>query len=555
MFIDARKMPSGKDHQYDVCIVGAGAAGLTIALEMRDRPWRVALLEAGGLDADGPTQALYAGDNVGRPYEPLATARSRYFGGSTNCWGGSCRPMEDSDFLARPWVPNSGWPITRDEMRPFVERARDVLGLGPFDDVATWAARLRAGGTGFLPVEEEGLENRVALFAGAKRLGDVHRESIRSAANVTCLLNANVTAFEANADASLVERVRVATLGGNAFSVSAKVFVLCCGGIENARLLLLSNAVEAAGLGNRHGLVGRYFADHPRVRSSVVRLADQRRHRSAYDETLCLARHRLHLPRPPIHAALSPAPALQERERLLNSRTYLVAQYHGEASAAVKAIRDLRVRLRQRHKFGTPVDSAAAVLRDTLPQILPHLHEVAYALFDNVVNPAWVERRFALETVLEPVPNPESRVTLGTARDALGLNVARLDWRLTAQDRDNFLRTHRIVDGALVRLGLVRSSALPDDPGALWDGHLSWCWHHMGTTRMHRDPRHGVVDAQCRVHGVGNLFVGGSSVFPTMGSDHPTINIVALALRLADQVSALFGRDAGAAAGLVADAA
>lgn len=141
------------------------------------------------------------------------------------------------------------------------------------------------------------------------------------------------------------------------------------------------------------------------------------------------------------------------------------------------------------------------------------------------------------------MPNPDSRVTLGTERDELGLNMPRVDWRLTAQDRENFMETHDLIHGTLARRGLILPDAGPAGLEQAWAERLSWCWHHMGTTRMHEDPRRGVVDARCRVHGVQNLYIGGSSAFPTMGSDHPTINLVALALRLSEELVARLKRN------------
>lgn len=538
MIIDARTLPNETALSADVCIVGAGAAGLAIARSMSGKPWKVLLLESGGLNVDGRTQTLYAGDNVGLPYERLATARSRYFGGSTNCWGGFCRPFEPIDLEARDGLPNSGWPFGASELAPYLRGSHEILNLGePAYDTADWAEMLRPQGIGFLPIDGGPLENRVARISDQPRVGASSHDVIRAAPNVTCCMNANALEFVTNDTASVVTRVRCATLNGVRFSVGARLFILCCGGIENVRLLMLSNRVQEAGLGNGNDLVGRYFTDHPRIKSTAVRLADQKRHRRLYDMTLCLSRRRLNATSLPIMAALGPTAATQRAMGLLNSRTYLVAQYHGEATAGFRALRELKLLLSDRRKFGASPDNMGAVLRDTLPSIATHLPDLAYAVFDNVVNPDWVQRRFALETVMEPVPNPDSRVTLGTERDELGLNRPVVDWRLTAKDREDFLRTHDLIRQTLTEKGLILSEGEPGDAEQGWEERKTWCWHHMGTTRMDDDPARGVVDSQCRVHGVHNLYVGGSSVFPAMGSDHPTINLVALALRLSDRLA------------------
>jgi len=548
MIDDARTLPDGAELTTDLCVVGGGAAGITLARALAGTAHRVLVLESGGLKPDGATQALYAGESVGQPYEQLATARSRYFGGSSNCWGGLCRPFEDIDLAARPWVPHSGWPFGREELAPYYERAHAILDLGPCDyDTGRWQERL-GDGIRFLPVDGAAAENRVAKLSARPKLGEAHRAALAAAGNVVVLLNANVTELETNGTASAVERVHCAVLDGQRFTVKARMVVLCAGGIENPRLLLLSNRVQAAGLGNGHDLVGRFFTDHPRVKSSVVRLADQGRHRGLYDMTLLLSRRRLNAPHLPVCASVAPTAEVQRDMGLLNSRTYLVARYHGEATDAFRALTELRLLLANRRKYGISGPPAGPVLRAALPRIVLQAPRLAGAMLDNVLNPSWVRRSFTLETVLEPVPNPDSRVTLTTRRDALGLNLPRVDWRLTAQDRDNFMRTHALIRGTLASKGVIREPRPgegQDEAGAnvadLWPGAVGWCWHHMGTTRMHDDPRQGVVDRNGKVHGVANLYVAGSSVFPTMGSDHPTINIVALTLRLSEHLTALLG--------------
>lgn len=544
MIIDARTLPDTTVLDADVCIIGGGAAGLSIARALSGQPWKVILLESGGFTADGRTQSLYAGANIGLKYERLATARSRYFGGSTNCWGGFCRPFEPIDLEARSWVPNSGWPFGVETLQPYYARAHAILGLAHTTyDATYWSWKLQPQGIGFLPIDGEVLENRVAQISQQPRISVDSAPAVTMADNVSCYLNANVTEILTNDTASVVERVRCATLSGIRFVVNARYFVLCSGGIDNARLLLLSNRTETNGLGNRHDLVGRYFTDHPRIKSTVVKLTDQKRHRRLYDMTLTLSRRRLNVPHLPIAAAMSPTDATQRRLGLLNSRSYLVAQYHGEATEGFRALHDVRMLLSDRRKFGTTDGNVGALLREALPRIATHLPNLAYAMFDNVVNPEWVQRSFFLETIVEPVPNPESRVTLSTDRDELGLNTTCVDWRLTAQDRENYLRTHDLIRSALTERGLIEPGVDPQDAEQGWEERLSWCWHHMGTTRMHEDPRQGVVDPQCKVHGIHNLYIGGSSVFPTMGSDHPTINLVALALRLSDEVAMRLRRD------------
>src|SRR5271163_1943823 len=133
MFIDLRSIPDGTEITTEICIVGAGAAGITLAREFNGSGMACALLESGGTDFDSKTQELYAGDNIGRPFLDLTTCRLRYFGGTTNHWGGWCLPLDPIDFEAREGLAYRGWPFGRFELYRWYRQAQDVCKIGPFD--------------------------------------------------------------------------------------------------------------------------------------------------------------------------------------------------------------------------------------------------------------------------------------------------------------------------------------------------------------------------------------------------------------------------------------
>ena len=203
--------------------------------------------------------------------------------------------------------------------------------------------------------------------------------------------------------------------------------------------------------------------------------------------------------------------------------------FPGETMLRLPELAELRRQLRRRRPSPT---------RNRLARGLGLAHKLAYHGYANLDWPAFLTRYHQVETVVEPVPDRDSRVTLSTERDALGLNRSRLDWRVGAAEKRTMRRVHQLIDEEMRRAGIgeLEPGLADDAPG--WPRSLGWCWHHMGTTRMDDDPRHGVVDRNCRVHGVGNLYIAGSSVFPTCGSDTPTVTITALALRLADHMAA-----------------
>jgi choline dehydrogenase-like flavoprotein len=149
-------------------------------------------------------------------------------------------------------------------------------------------------------------------------------------------------------------------------------------------------------------------------------------------------------------------------------------------------------------------------------------------------------RLYVVKNVAEQAPNPDSRVVLSRERDALDCPRVALCWRTSPLDKRTAHRAREIFGEELWRAGAGRLQSSLEGEGKPWPARLRGARHHMGTTRMHSDPRRGVVDANCRVHGIANLYVAGSSVFPTSGAANPTLTIVALALRLAGHVNQVF---------------
>ena len=556
MITDARQVAQSHPLFFDVCIVGGGAAGITLAIELAERGTRVVLLEGGGLSPDPMTQELYVGENLGLTRERLSESRSRYLGGSTNCWGGWCRPLDDIDFETRPWIADSGWPITKAALAPYYRRSQAWLQLPELGyDLSDWREGIAQREASLLPIERTGLQNVLSQLSPPTRYGMQYRERLNGLPNLTVMLFANAARILTNETASSVTGIEVKTLNGNRFTVGAKCFTLASGGIENARLLLLSNQVQTVGLGNGHDVVGRYYMDHPRVKSHLLRVSDAKRYRTLYDATL----HRIHTGRGAvsrdIEIHLAPTFEQQRLLELSNSRTYLVARYSNDLTKSFFALKALQRAISGRSHFGYPRSRVFRDVMRQLPTLLLNAPTTALTVADVRFNSIRTRNDYSLETVFEPVPNRQSRVTLSANVDALGLKQAVVDWRLTDQDRDNFQRQTQLVLDGLSQMGVVQPSAGGRVPEAIWPDDVMGCWHHMGTTRMSEDPARGVVNADCRVHGLHNLYIAGSSVFPTVGSDSPTITIVALALRLADRISMELARPEVVTAGQARSAA
>ncbi|NQZ95098.1 MAG: GMC family oxidoreductase [Myxococcales bacterium] len=520
MLIDARSVQNERTLETDVCIIGAGAAGITLAREFIDQPFRVFLLESGGFEFDAESQSLYAGENVGLPYS-LVQSRLRFFGGATNHWVGWCRPLEEIDFETRPRIPHSGWPIRRADLQPFYERAQAICQLGPYEyEPEAWASR----DSPLLQFAGDRVVNTVYQFSPPTRFGRAYRAEVLRAGNVATCLHGNAIEIETTETARSATSVRVACLSGNQFRVAARLVLLAAGGIENARLLLLSNGVQREGIGNQKDLVGRFFMDHPHHTSGVVLPSDPALSTALYTGSTATEKVGAH-----VAIALS---ARVQREEGLGSfvASLFPPRTWPQVSKGVASLDYLTSSLREGEMPDHFAEHLGAVVAD--------FDDVARASYGRLFggNKRPPSTLLSLHGRSEHLPNPDSRVSLAEERDSLGQRRVRLDWRLGSADKRTIRRAHEIIAEEMGRAGLGRVKLVVDEDYTLWSQSIRGGSHHMGTTRMHEDPNHGVVDADCRVHGMANLFVAGSSVFPTCGYANPTLTLVALAVRLADHV-------------------
>jgi choline dehydrogenase-like flavoprotein len=568
VFADAREVPGDSALEADLCIIGAGAAGITLAREFIGRSIRVAVLESGGMDFNPETQSLYDGPVIGLPYFPLDIPRLRYFGGTTNHWAGVSRPFDEVDFERRDWIPFSGWPVRKQDMDPYYVRAQQVVQLTSNRwDTQSWLER-----DPFEPLAlvEDRVVTRVDQIVppDLRSFGTLYGDELRLAPNVTVYLEANVTEILTDEGDAAATQVLVATLSGNRFAVSAKAFVVAVGGIDNARLLLASRGQQPRGLGNQNDVVGRFFLEHPRFVAGVV---------SPADPGLSVAFYQAHkVGDTLIQPQLALSREVQRAEGLADVQfridpVYDEALERATQSRDVESLRALRRALAHKgmgdlgqdlsnvvsdlmtwHRFtipGAPIpvpypEVIGEVLRSTRRErqsLIPGLlGDVAAFLYTRIERDVPVDS-LLVTTRFEPIPNPDSRVMLVDRRDELGMPRAQLNWRLSDLDRHNVRRAMEILGTEIGRAGVGRLRILLEQNESAWPADLIGGYHLIGTTRMNDDPKHGVVDRDCRVHGMSNLYIAGSSVFPTAGSGNPTLLIVALALRLADYLKRVIG--------------
>jgi len=492
-FQDARTLPRDTVLTPDLAIVGGGPAGIALALAMAQAGRSILLLESGAESFEAPTQKLYEGGESGVPYIALDGGRLRFLGGSTNHWGGWCRPLDEIDFERRDTLPHSGWPFARSEIEPYFARAQALVEAGPwiYDESGTTVSEKG-------PVLQLGTGGvYTTWFQFSKTLGGVlpthfgerYREDLKRAPGLSPLLNANVTGIRLSRDGGHVDRLDIATLSGNRLTVKPRCTVLAAGAIENARLLLASNDVMKAGVGNGNDLVGRFFADHPIPRNVATLVVFDGKLAPIYSNSQTVAEGAV------MRAALSPRQEFLRVQGLAGSLTTVENPVKLDAFGTATVVTTAQA-------LGVEASSA---------------------------------RAFSLGCGMEMAPDPERRITLGAERDALGMPVSNLHMTVSDDDFAHFRQTLAELGRQLLaaKAGMIHLTYRQRHE---WMAGMDWGNHHLGTTRMSADPKRGVVDADSKVHGIANLYIAGSSVFPTYGSSNPTLNLVALTLRLADRL-------------------
>jgi len=531
MLIDLNDAAAPGLLETDVCVVGGGAAGVALARKLVNAGHDVCLLEAGGMDFEQATQELCLGDIVGMDYYELEHSRLRFFGGTTNIWGGRSVPLSRIDFEKREWVPHSGWPIKLADLEPYYQIAHDSLELGDYEYSQEMWNKLQLKPIGFDPDEVAHLFWR---FDNKKeRFNSSQVDDLIAAPNARIVLHANVISIQAGEQARDVRHLVVRTLQGHEAHCRARHFVLACGAIENARLLLLSDDVEKGGVGNAGDQVGRYFMEHPHGRIAHIKTEDPAWFWAQY-------RKRFPAAGPPVAPALVTPEALQHSRRILNSAATFKIERNPELGLGLGN----KVYLNLKHDLNATQTNRRIwhLYRELLNWLQKH---VSMTLLRSIVRIKKME--LYLMARAEQAPNPDSRVKLSNGVDALGCRRGDLDWQLSELDKRSVLELARAVGREFERLGLGELQTAPwlEDGTDAWPvdptvgNHPIGGYHHMGTTRMSESVATGVVDANCTVHGYSNLHIAGSSVFTTGGWANPTLTILALTHRLGDHLDAL----------------
>lgn len=429
--------------------------------------------------------------------------------------------MTETDFKTRPWVDLNGWPYPLDALGPYFPKAQELLQVGPYNyDPAYWSTDHGR----FLSFTENTLENRIWQLSPRTNFGTTHREKFRSSNDITVLLNATATDILTEASARVVEGIEVRSLHGKRVVIKAKHFVIACGGIDNPRLLLLARQHRPNGLGNDHDQVGRYFMQHPHVSAASVRFMQSKRWIKSYKD---FKRGNLWL-----RGWIGLTDAAQEQHQALNCVAAVINRYISDSLTHSQAIGYVTLKriLLDLRRGRVPANFAAEVatmVRDTRGILVGFMRHVR-------------DQNGGLYVMAEQAPNPDSCIRLSPDLDSMGLPKAEIDWRLLPIDKHTIRMLVQQAANEFRRLGIA--DVTPDEwlttDDHTWPISLAGGQHHMGTTRMSSSPKEGVVDPDARVHGMDNLYIAGSSIFPTVGCANPTLTLLATSLKLANHLQA-----------------
>ncbi|MCX6219278.1 GMC family oxidoreductase [Spirosoma sp.] len=548
MIVTKNTFPPGHTLDADICIIGSGPAAISMALSFDGSPLSVIVLTGGSWSETIPNQDLYRGSVSPRgSHEPLEENRRRQFGGTSSAWGGRCMPFEPVDFKTRSWVPDSGWPFAYADLHSYYEQAADLCQIGRFEFNAQKA---------FPDSRQEilkGLDSDELVSYPLERwsppvhFGKAYQKQLENSPNIQVLLDAHVISLQTQETTDSVSHVDV-SMTDKMLSVQARKFVLATGGIENARLLLAStNDRFPNGLGNQHDNVGRYYMVHISGTYAELKLHDKEKLMADFERDTggVYCRRRWWFPEP-----------VQAKNKLLNTIFFLYHPIqkngHRDVLFSSRFIAKSVLSILNQRSFHRSMNKA----KQLMPDLREHTINIARNGLMDVPDlirlglkrmakrrlpyllPSRRNEFWGLYFQAEQSPNRTSRVRLSDSqKDSFGIPRAEVQLAFLEADIESIVKTHALFVRAFIEqeLGEIRYS----EPGLrtyLRERMQTFnsASHHIGTTRMSDDPQTGVVDRDAKVYGLDNLYVAGSSVFPTGGHANPTLTIVAHALQLAN---------------------
>jgi choline dehydrogenase-like flavoprotein len=519
--IDANKPMTLDLHNADICIMGGGIAGITLARKLKNSRYKILLVESGDENYQQNVQNLYSADKKPELFPDPLSSRLRMLGGSSNHWENSTERLDPIDLTKRDWIPDSGWPIKYEELVKYYSEAELYCGLDDEGyDLKYWADefnfedKLNNSGT----VNNAIVKSSFPFTRFFVKYGD----ELRKADNINIIVNANV--LDIDIDSGIIKSITISNLNGQHYNVKAKVFVMCFGGIENARMLLHFNTTNNNQLGNQYDNVGRYFMEHPTIRAANFFPFEGELHRIyngiQYNGQLIKARFKL-------------TEGAQIQHKMNNLRLFLTKSSNIRLSEGVSSAHVVKDSLKNSELPDNFGNHLINIVKDI--DIISELYlrkEFDTSLFDSVDEYGG----YQFISMIEQSPNRNNRITLGDDVDQLKIRKINIEWTIQDNDKAMAWKSLEILakDPVINEIGRIR--ILKENESRIWGNQLGFGHHHIGTTRMSDDITKGVVNSTLKVYGTNNLYISGSSVFPTGGHVPPTLTIVALTLRLADKI-------------------
>ncbi len=491
MFRDLKDFSSKKILNYDICIVGTGPAGLSVAKKLLGTELRVAILESGGLEPESRYQELNEGKNSGPRFLSLDGARLRCFGGAGKLWAGHCAPFEDDEFKAKSFIHLSGWPISSNDLNLYYKQAASMLGISyeKFFNEDYLGKTLSEKSFKEFKRKNSFLTSTVKQISSSKNrdFSEKYKSDFEASTNTDIIFHSTVTEINLFNDGKDVESVTIANLDGNNATVKSKIFVLACGALENPRILLSSNKYYKEGIGNSYGFVGSYFMSHPGVQN-VARIYKT-------DNKTCIS----------------------DSKQLSTHKVFFEVSSNERSKSNIL-----------RHSLSIKVND------NITREMIDFFKNKSNCEVEDLQEIPLV---WDLDVGLEQPPRKKNKLKLDTNKDALGMRKINMFWdNLSDIEKDTVVKSVKTMARELGVLGTGKirfKKELLNGESYKFEDSIN---HHIGTTRMSDSPKTGVVDKNCKVFGLSNLYIASSSVFATSSVVNPTYTIIALSLRLGDHI-------------------
>jgi choline dehydrogenase-like flavoprotein len=516
MQIDLEDVSSETEFESEVCVIGAGIAGLLLSKRLASYGFQVHLLEAGGMNLEDRSQDLYKSEMRGIFHQGTTEGRFRTFGGASTRWGGQLLSYPSEVFQKRDLFGNIEWPISETDIRTYYPEIFKLMGVNDLPFTDDFLERFKMRGA----LQSPDVRVRFSKFAPflkrnlAKTIG---RQCLASD-RITVFFHANAISVDLDKEGARIKSVTARNYKGSSYRFKALEYIICTGTIEASRLLLSSTFVHPCGVGNVTDQVGRYFHDHLTVKA--LRLGEQSKAIFEKYFSPYYVKNTLHSPK------LEATASLQKRLNLpeIMAHFFIHESENNEFALLRQTLVDL-----QKGRF-------AIKTAGQLPLLLSGAAQMAFALKVRGRRAISAQANISLNIETEQKPRPDSRIRISNKVNSVGIPETIVDWKISDEEGESLRRYALVVDKFLKSLGMTQLdwNPSPQDDAKTWVQAGTDILHPMGGTRMGTSQDNSVVDKELRVHGVNNLYIAGCSVYPSGGSSNPTFTMMALACRLSD---------------------